>query len=157
MSGMRIALIAAVAFALSGGNALAQPDMAATNDTPNPYESIEGWAKMPAGRTWGSTSAVEIAADGTIWVAERCGANACLESDLDPVLHFDKNGNLIASFAGLIGSPHGIAVDAEGNVWVTDWMDDAPRPARPEGQEAAAAARRARSMQKGSEPWRHDG
>ena len=69
MSGMRIALIAAVAFALSGGNALAQPDMAATNDTPNPYESIEGWAKMPSGRTWGSTSAVEIAADGTIWVA----------------------------------------------------------------------------------------
>ena len=153
MLGMRTALIAAVAFALSGGNALAQPDMAPTNDAPNPYESIEGWAKMPAGRTWGSTSAVEIAADGTIWVAERCGANVCLESDLDPVLHFDKNGNLIASFgAGLIGSPHGIAVDAEGNVWVTDWMDDAPLPARQEGREAAAASRRARSMQKGPNP-----
>ena len=41
-----------------------------TNDAPNPYNTIEGWAKLPAGREWGSTSAVEIDKDGkSIWVA----------------------------------------------------------------------------------------
>jgi hypothetical protein len=95
---------------------------APTNDAPNPYTTIEGWAKMPAGRTWGSTSAVDIAKDGeSIWVAERCGANSCVGSPLDPVLLFDKSGNLVRSFgAGMIGSPHGIHVDRDGNVWVTD-------------------------------------
>src|SRR5688500_13274930 len=52
--------------------------VAPTNDAPNPYETQEGWAKMPAGRTWGATSAVEIDPDGqSVWVAERCGANRC--------------------------------------------------------------------------------
>ncbi|MCX5763913.1 MAG: hypothetical protein NTU67_04685 [Gemmatimonadetes bacterium] len=31
-----------------------------TNDLPNPYKTVEGWAKLPAGRVWGSTSAVEV-------------------------------------------------------------------------------------------------
>jgi DNA-binding beta-propeller fold protein YncE len=97
---------------------VAQP----TNDLPNPYRTIVGWAKMPEGRTWGATSAVDIAKDGTsIWVAERCGDNSCVGSSLDPILEFDAGGNLIGSFgAGLLLSPHGIAVDPEGNVWVTD-------------------------------------
>jgi DNA-binding beta-propeller fold protein YncE len=150
---VRVAAGAALAVALSGGNVFAQPDTAPTNDAPNPYRTIEGWAKLPAGRTWGSTSAVDIAADGTIWVAERCGANSCLGSDLDPVLHFDKDGNLIKSFgSGLIASPHGIAIDADGNVWVTDWSDNAPQQPRPESDEARAAARRARAEAKGPNP-----
>jgi streptogramin lyase len=93
-----------------------------TNDLPNPYRTIEGWAKLPDGRTWGSTSAVEIDRDGTsIWVAERCGANSCAGSDLPPILHFDATGKLVRSFGtGLLLSPHGIHVDREGNVWVTD-------------------------------------
>src|SRR5688572_27636617 len=56
--------------------ASAQSQVAPTNSAPNPYETIEGWAKMPEGRTWGATSAVDIDTDGkSIWVAERCGAN----------------------------------------------------------------------------------
>lgn len=92
------------------------------NDRPNPYTTIEGWAKMPPGRTWGSTSAVTIDNDGTsVWVAERCGANNCVNSTLPPVLHFDANGNLLQSFgAGMILSPHGILMDRDGNVWVID-------------------------------------
>ena len=42
----------------------------------NPYRTVEGWARMPEGRAWGSTSAVDVDRDGkSIWVAERCGAN----------------------------------------------------------------------------------
>jgi DNA-binding beta-propeller fold protein YncE len=112
---MRLSLLA-LAFA-----AAAQAQ-APVNDKPNPYQTIEGWAKMPEGRTWGSTSAVDIDKDGTsIWVAERCGANNCVGSTLDPILKFDKDGKLVKSFgAGLIQSPHGITVDRDGNVWVVD-------------------------------------
>ncbi len=30
------------------------------NDLPNPYRSVDGWAKLPDGRTWGSTAGVDI-------------------------------------------------------------------------------------------------
>jgi hypothetical protein len=89
---------------------------------PNPYRTVEGWAKMPAGRTWGSLSAVEVDRDGqSIWVGERCGANTCAGSSLDVVLKFDASGTLKTSFgSGLFVFPHGMFVDAEGNVWLTD-------------------------------------
>jgi len=89
----------------------------------NPYRVVEGWAKLPAGRVWGSTSAVFPAADGRgIWVGERCGENTCVgHDDLDPILLFDAAGNLVRSFGkGLVLWPHGIFVDGEDNVWITD-------------------------------------
>ncbi|HEY4303116.1 MAG TPA: peptidyl-alpha-hydroxyglycine alpha-amidating lyase family protein [Gemmatimonadaceae bacterium] len=100
----------------------AQADMAPLNNLPNTYRTIEGWARMPAGRTWGSTSAVAIDNDGTsIWVAERCSTNNCVGSRLDPVLKFDPKGNLVTHFgAGMILSPHGILVDKDNNIWVID-------------------------------------
>lgn len=99
-----------------------QGDVQPINDPPNPYSTVENWAKMPEGRTWGSTSAVDIDPDGkSIWVAERCGANTCAGSDLPSVLKFDASGKLVKSFgAGLFVFPHGIHVDRQGNVWVTD-------------------------------------
>ncbi|HYV98486.1 MAG TPA: peptidyl-alpha-hydroxyglycine alpha-amidating lyase family protein [Gemmatimonadaceae bacterium] len=114
---MRSALLASALIAASLG-----AQQTPTNDAPNPYKSIEGWAKLPAGRTWGSTSAVDIDKDGvSVWVAERCGTNSCVGSNLDPILKFDKDGNLVKSFgAGMFAAPHGIYVDKDGNIWVTD-------------------------------------
>jgi DNA-binding beta-propeller fold protein YncE len=103
---------------------------------PNPYTSVENWAKMPPGRHWGSTGGVAVDPDGkSIWVFERCGAFAppsqmkpgvpfaCDGSNLDPILKFDENGNLVKSFgAGMFLFPHGMTVDREGNVWVTDGL-----------------------------------
>jgi sugar lactone lactonase YvrE len=109
---------------------------APTNDLPNPYQTVEGFFKMPEGRTWGSTSAVDVSPDSKfIWVAERCGANSCWDaaagktSASDVVLKFDQaTGKLLASFgAGMFIFPHGIHVDRQGNVWVTDGQDNLPR------------------------------
>jgi sugar lactone lactonase YvrE len=61
-------------------------------------------------------------------------------SPLDPILHYDASGKLIKSFgAGLLVGPHGIFVDRDGNVWVTDYQDNAPRAARGTGGAAGAA------------------
>ena len=116
------AAVTAVGFVIAGSAVGAQADMKPTNDLPNPYQTIEGWAKLPDGRAWGSTSAVAIAPDGRgVWVAERCGQNACAGSTLPSVYLFDATGAVQKSFgAGLILSPHGIEVDRDGNVWVTD-------------------------------------
>jgi DNA-binding beta-propeller fold protein YncE len=109
---------------------------APTNSAPNPYHAVENWAKMPEGRTWGSTSGVAIDPDGTsVWVAERCGAFAppslmkpgtpfaCDGSNLPPILKFDSSGKLVKAFgAGLLLFPHGLHVDRDGNVWVTDGL-----------------------------------
>jgi DNA-binding beta-propeller fold protein YncE len=119
MTSVLTVAIAAVVVPYVGG---AQGSPRPVNDLPNPYQTIEGWAKLPEGRTWGSTSAVAVAPDGkSIWVAERCGANSCAGSTLPSVLQFDATGKLVRSFAaGLLLSPHGIDVDRDGNVWVTD-------------------------------------
>ncbi len=102
----------------------------AENHAPNPFATIEGWAKLPEGRVWGATSAIYPAADGKhIWIAERCGTNSCVDSPLDPVLLFDEHGNLVRSFgAGMIAWPHGMHVDSDGNVWVADAVGYAPVP-----------------------------
>ncbi len=115
-------LLAVLAGLGAAAGAAAQTGAGPVNDLPNPHQTVEGWARMPQGRTWGSTSAVEVDRDGTsIWVAERCGTNSCAGSTLDPVLKFDAGGTLVTSFgAGLMLSPHGIFVDRDGNVWVTD-------------------------------------
>src|SRR6202140_5507183 len=101
----------------------ASSDTQPTNDTRNPYRTIEHWAKLPDGRKMGSTSAVDIDKDGkSIWVVERCGANSCAGKDsIAPVLKFDPSGNLLKSFGeGMFIFPHGIAVDKAGNIWITD-------------------------------------
>jgi sugar lactone lactonase YvrE len=127
---------AAFALALSAGAGVLAQATQPTNDAPNPYETIDGFFKMPEGRTWGSTSAVDVAPDGrTIWVAERCGANRCVDAMGEPsplaiVLKFDQSGKLLASFGqGMFVFPHGIHADRDGNVWVTDGSDNLPRRA----------------------------
>ena len=118
------------------------------NDVVNPYNMVSDYFKLPDGRKWGSTSTIDIDKDGTsIWVAERCGANSCFDAatgqikDVATVMKFDTTGKLVKSFGnGLLVFPHGMHVDKDGNVWVTDGQDNAPRPARGGGAGAGAPA-----------------
>ena len=92
------------------------------NHLPNPYETVRDFGTLPDGRTWGSVSALNVDIDGVhIWVADRCGSNSCAESDVDPIVKMDPEGNVVKSFgAGMITWPHGMDVDSDGNVWVVD-------------------------------------
>ena len=78
--------------------------------------------KMQSGRPIGSTAGISISPDGkSIWIFDRCGANDCVGSDLDPIMQFDLDGNQLASFGSqMFVRPHGLHIDFEGNVWVTD-------------------------------------
>jgi DNA-binding beta-propeller fold protein YncE len=96
---------------------------------PNPFRTVDGWAKLPAGRQMGAVGDVTADPDGRhIWAIIRCDAtaadrfgNECLDSTLDSVVKFDPNGNVVRSFGGgMFIWPHGIDVDRDGNVWVTD-------------------------------------
>ncbi|MDO8632483.1 MAG: peptidyl-alpha-hydroxyglycine alpha-amidating lyase family protein [Phycisphaerales bacterium] len=88
----------------------------------NPYETIENHFTLPEGRKIGSTAGITIDRDGSsVWVFERCGAQNCLGSHVAPVLKFDASGKLLKSFgAGMFVRPHGIHIDRDSNVWVTD-------------------------------------
>ena len=94
----------------------------AQSSTSNPYRASFGWEKLPDGRAMGTVSGVFPDPDGRhLWILDRCGANQCAGTDLDPILKFDLEGNLVDSFgAGLFGFPHGFFLDHEGFLWVTD-------------------------------------
>ena len=123
----RLAVAAVLALAASvttmaGGqqNAAAQQNMELPK-LPNPYRTAIDFVTMPAGRKMGSTNAINVDAKGNIWVFERCGANSCAESDVDPILEFDPAGKLVRSFGkGMFVFPHAIEFDRDGNLWIVD-------------------------------------
>ncbi len=139
-AGLGIAVLSLVVAAACGGGESMAPEaemeMAETGTNsdwvdrqlPNPTgEVILDWAALPDDREWGSTAGIDIGPDGHVWAYDRCGglalAGGCEEnSDRDPIFKFNKDtGEIMAAFgAGLFVLPHGLHVDDDGNVWVTD-------------------------------------
>ena len=72
----------------------------------NPYRTVDNWAKLPEGRSMGAVGDLTMDPDGQhLWVIIRCDAsepdrfgNECLDSELDPILKFDLDGNVVRSF-----------------------------------------------------------
>jgi DNA-binding beta-propeller fold protein YncE len=110
---------------------------------PNPYRPVGGlqagegpgrigetWATLPAGRAMGSPGGIEIDVDGEhLWAIVRCGSDGtprgsqtyCNDSDLDPIIRFSPDGDVVTMFGSrMFVWPHGIHVDQDGNVWVTE-------------------------------------
>lgn len=116
---------------------------------PNPYRPVRGladgggpfvpggeWAQRPAG----PPASMYVDVDGeSIWAVIRCDETSpvplaqggrfgadCLGPDnkiknVDTIFKFDPKGNIVKRFgAGMFIWPHGMLVDKDGNVWVTD-------------------------------------
>jgi len=120
----------AAATVLSASLSFAQSD---PNSAPNPYRLDEGWAKHGMGRNFGSTPGLALDRDGkSLWVFDRCGGNTCENSNIDPVTKYDASGKVAITFgAKMFVRPHGITVDNDGNVWVTDGVGIAPKDGKP--------------------------
>jgi hypothetical protein len=97
---------------------------------PNPYRIVDGWAQLPGGRAMGAVGKVVTDPDGRhIWAVVRCDrledparfGDECRDSKSDPVIKFGPDGKVVKSFGGgMFIWPHGLAIDPDGNVWVTD-------------------------------------
>jgi DNA-binding beta-propeller fold protein YncE len=94
----------------------------------NPFRLVENWAQVPAGFAWGELADADLDAQGNLWVLHRPptpGGSAASAGSKGggeiPVLMFDATLKLTKSFGqGLFLQPHGLHIDPEGNVWVTD-------------------------------------
>ena len=123
LCGTLVALAPLTALAQRGATGpAAHADVEPINNLPNPYETQRDWGTLPDGRSWGSVSAVNVDVDGVhIWAGDRCGANSCAESDVDPIVKLDPSGTVVQAIgAGIFMWPHGMDVDSDGNVWIAD-------------------------------------
>lgn len=77
------------------------------------YQVVHGWPTLPKGFALGQTTGVEVNSKNQVVVFHR-GAR--------PIIIFEgESGKMIASFGdGLFGSAHGLTVDHNDNIWVTD-------------------------------------
>ena len=98
-----------------------QPADSPRNDLPQTYRTTRDWGQLPPGVKWAAVTAIEPAPDGTIYVVHRCFANSCAGRTEAPILKYDANGKLLASWGqGMFIFPHGGTVDRDGNLWITD-------------------------------------
>ena len=86
-----IAIMAALAMIGSGIETVhAQGDITPTNSAPNPYRTVAGWAKLPEGRTLGSTAVWPSIPTGTSGWPNDAGQTSCAGSELPPIFEFDR-------------------------------------------------------------------
>jgi sugar lactone lactonase YvrE len=87
---------------------------------------------FPAGVTMGLPGDLEFDSKGHLWVISRPGNGINTQT----VVEFDENLKYIRSFGeGLFGTrPHGIHIDADGNIWVSDSSSHVVVKLSPQGQ-----------------------
>jgi DNA-binding beta-propeller fold protein YncE len=125
ISGFARASFAAAVLVVAMDQVQAQ-DIPPVNSGANPYRIIRDWAQLTIEkRPWGGSNGVAIDRDGkSVWATDRCSpgtAPGCLGTKANPVHLFDEQGKEVRSFGGgMFVWPHGIHVDRDGNVWVTD-------------------------------------
>jgi sugar lactone lactonase YvrE len=106
--------------------------IASCDAPPPPLEEVAtlavdtGWPTIPAGAKFGEVSAVDVDAEGNVWVLHRAGREWIEPFPKEPiaentVFKFSPEGKLIAQWgAGLFIMPHGLSIDPQGKVWITD-------------------------------------
>lgn len=93
------------------------------------YRAVHGWAQLPTGRDLGGVSGVDVDAQGHVFVFHR-NDRAWPKSNvlskepiaLPTVTVFDgRTGRVLSEWgANTFAMPHGLTVDASGNVWLAD-------------------------------------
>jgi peptidylamidoglycolate lyase len=91
------------------------------------YSVVHGWPQLPAGRILGQATGVAVDSHNHVFVFHRAGREwsdpfpeAAIESATVAVFD-NSSGKLMAEWGqDLFIMPHGLSVDHEDNVWVTD-------------------------------------
>jgi quinoprotein glucose dehydrogenase len=106
-------------------SAFTLPDVASAAQTQR-YEEVKGWPTLPASLQLGETAGVALDSKGHVFVFHRPGRGfdpkATTKLTEPAVLEFDgESGKLLHSWgADTFLVPHGISIDGEDNVFLTD-------------------------------------
>jgi len=109
------------------------------------YQVATGWGKLPEGWTWGCTPAVACDSKDRVYVHSRSE---------HPIMIFDGEGNFLACWGqGIHKNPHGISVDAQGNVFSVDQNNHCVYKFNPEGKLVLTLGTPGRPAEKAGEPF----
>jgi DNA-binding beta-propeller fold protein YncE len=78
-----------------------------------PYRLVEGWGKLPEGRTYGQVPGMAIDAGGRVFAFHR---------NQPPIVEIDAaSGKMLKAWGeNMFAWPHGIRIDPNGFLWITD-------------------------------------
>jgi peptidylamidoglycolate lyase len=111
------------------------------------------WPTIPADAKFGEVSAVDVDAEGNVWVLHRAGRVWEEPFPMTPiaeptVFKFAPDGTLLAKWgAGVFIMPHGLSIDAAGKVWITDVAHEQVFRFSPDGQRELVIGERGVSAQ----------
>ena len=91
------------------------------------YAVLHGWPELPIGRTLGQATGVAVDSHNHVFVFHRAGREWSDSFPAEPieastVIVFDgETGEMVTEWGGnMFVMPHGLSIDAEDNVWLTD-------------------------------------
>lgn len=90
------------------------------------YKPVPDFFVLPAGANFGEVSGIALNSKGHIFVFNRSSK---------PLVEFDGNGKFIRTLAdGIFKSTHGLRIDSQDNIWVTDTVLNVVLKLSPEGR-----------------------
>lgn len=91
---------------------IATPLQVAFAQAARTYEEVVDWAQLPPDYVWQDMMAVDIDSKGDIYALQRTPFQ---------VMVFDSKGKFLRSWdTGMLPRVHGLRIDQEDNVWITD-------------------------------------
>lgn len=107
----RFAVLSAAALLVGAAVTIHGEDAPAKAGIPD-YRPVAGWPQLPPDVKLGRVSGVATDAADRVCVFHR---------GKQPILVFDRDGKFLRSWGdGVIDTAHGLRIDRDGNVWVTD-------------------------------------
>ena len=116
---VRVALFLVTAGLLAGATALTG------EKTPLEYRLVADWPTLPADLKLGGISAVATDAKDNVYLLHRVKPY---------VVVFDSAGKFLKSWNGDFKTPHGLRIDAEGNLWIADMANHLVQKFTPDGK-----------------------
>lgn len=90
------------------------------------YERVEGWAKLPKYFTFGEPAGIACDSNDHVFVFCRSA---------HPIIILDRDGNFVSCWGeGHFSGPHGIFIDKDDSIYLTDYQAHVVEKFRPDGE-----------------------
>lgn len=125
---IRILIVSLGGILLTGMIWVTRKYYASPSPSGEPYRLVPNWPKLPDGMMIGQVSGIGVDSHGVVFVFHRAdrvwtGEDFGLDFIHSPTVFVldDETGSLIESWgAGMFVIPHGLTIDHEDNLWLTD-------------------------------------